>query len=67
MSVLDESDAFFGRRDERVANHFKDFWSFEKTKEIAIVDGGFRIEVDSKFFGLMCSFFQSVGFTFSDI
>lgn len=45
--VLDKSNAFLGRVDQRVANHLEDLSSPEKSIEIAIIDGSLRIEVNS--------------------
>jgi hypothetical protein len=50
--VIDEGDAFLGWINQGLADHFKNFRSFEKTVEIAIVDGGLRVEVYSEFVGL---------------
>jgi hypothetical protein len=45
--LLDELDALLGWIDEGVANSLEYFRRFEKAVEIAVVDGGLRVEKHS--------------------
>jgi len=44
---LDKTNALSRRINKRVANRFKNFWSFEKAIKVSVIDGDFRVKVNT--------------------